>query len=255
MATKIQLRRDLASSWININPILAQGEPGLEIDTNRIKYGNGNTPWNMLPYSVSGSGENTQGQFIALLAGTNSEYPVLNSISIDGVNWTPPQPVSYWQGVGQADAFDEFFAYDLAVGNGKVVYAINWDNSENPYFGWCGLAVAESGLDSPQQLLSQDCTYSTPDAHRYPIVWNSIKFTGGYFVALGGYFNTNNETYYPCFSYSSDGNNWAWGNIDNAGLIQNLITTEHISDNLEIGMTLNNASYNGQGWLFSLAWY
>ena len=39
MANRIQLRRDTSANWATINPILADGEPGLEIDTNKIKYG------------------------------------------------------------------------------------------------------------------------------------------------------------------------------------------------------------------------
>jgi hypothetical protein len=53
MATQIQLRRDTAANWALINPILAQGEPGLETDTGKVKYGNGINVWNVLPYSVA----------------------------------------------------------------------------------------------------------------------------------------------------------------------------------------------------------
>lgn len=47
----IKLRRDTAANWAAANPVLALAEPGLEIDTNSIKYGNGVTPWNSLPYA------------------------------------------------------------------------------------------------------------------------------------------------------------------------------------------------------------
>jgi hypothetical protein len=47
----IKLRRDTAANWTAANPVLALAEPGLEIDTNSIKYGNGITPWNSLPYA------------------------------------------------------------------------------------------------------------------------------------------------------------------------------------------------------------
>ena len=50
MANRLQLRRDGAQQWANINPILAQGELGIEIDTSRIKIGDGVTPWNSLKY-------------------------------------------------------------------------------------------------------------------------------------------------------------------------------------------------------------
>lgn len=51
MATKIQLRRDTAVNWSTINPVLSSGEPGLETDTGRIKYGDGTTVWENLAYS------------------------------------------------------------------------------------------------------------------------------------------------------------------------------------------------------------
>lgn len=50
MANRIQLRRDTASNWYNVNPLLSQGEPGLETDTQKIKYGNGSAYWRDLPY-------------------------------------------------------------------------------------------------------------------------------------------------------------------------------------------------------------
>ena len=50
MANRIQLRRDGAQQWANVNPILAQGELGIEIDTSRLKIGDGVTSWNSLKY-------------------------------------------------------------------------------------------------------------------------------------------------------------------------------------------------------------
>jgi hypothetical protein len=50
MANRIQLRRDGAQQWANANPVLAQGELGIEIDTGRIKIGDGVTKWNQLKY-------------------------------------------------------------------------------------------------------------------------------------------------------------------------------------------------------------
>jgi hypothetical protein len=57
MATRIQLRRDIAANWTAANPVLANAEPGYETDTGFLKYGDGITPWNSLPYaSTGGSG-------------------------------------------------------------------------------------------------------------------------------------------------------------------------------------------------------
>ena len=50
MANRIQLRRGGAQEWANENPTLAQGEIGIELDTNRFKIGDGVRGWNTLPY-------------------------------------------------------------------------------------------------------------------------------------------------------------------------------------------------------------
>ncbi len=50
MAIEIQLRRDTAANWTAVNPTLAQGEPGYETDTGKLKFGDGATAWNTLPY-------------------------------------------------------------------------------------------------------------------------------------------------------------------------------------------------------------
>ena len=48
--TTFQLRRGNASVWEKNNPVLYRGEPGFVIDENRLKIGDGITPWNELEY-------------------------------------------------------------------------------------------------------------------------------------------------------------------------------------------------------------
>jgi hypothetical protein len=45
-----QFKRGTAQRWIEVNPILRQGEPGFEYDTGKLKIGDGFTPWLALPY-------------------------------------------------------------------------------------------------------------------------------------------------------------------------------------------------------------
>lgn len=52
MAQQIQLRRDTAANWTAANPVLAQGEVGLEYDTGKLKTGNGTQTWNQLLYTM-----------------------------------------------------------------------------------------------------------------------------------------------------------------------------------------------------------
>ena len=48
--TTFKLKRGTAARWAEVNPILEQGEPGFVYDQNRLKIGDGITPWNNLPY-------------------------------------------------------------------------------------------------------------------------------------------------------------------------------------------------------------
>jgi len=74
MANRIQLRRDTADNWNRVNPILDDGEPGLDLTTNKIKYGDGNTAWRDLAYaSGSGSGDRlTKDSYNLILDGSGS---------------------------------------------------------------------------------------------------------------------------------------------------------------------------------------
>ena len=47
--TAIQVRRDTALNWFTTNPILLDGEPALETDTQLMKIGDGLTQYNNLP--------------------------------------------------------------------------------------------------------------------------------------------------------------------------------------------------------------
>lgn len=58
MATIIQLRRDETVNWVEADPILADGEPGIEIISGNslaLKIGDGIHSWNNLQYIFSGS--------------------------------------------------------------------------------------------------------------------------------------------------------------------------------------------------------
>lgn len=50
MPTQIQLRNGTAAAWTSANPVLAQGEVGLETDTLKLKIGNGVAAWSALTY-------------------------------------------------------------------------------------------------------------------------------------------------------------------------------------------------------------
>lgn len=49
--TRIQLRRGNAADWTSANPILADGEIGIESDTRKAKIGDGSNQWSTLSYA------------------------------------------------------------------------------------------------------------------------------------------------------------------------------------------------------------
>lgn len=56
MAVQIQLRNDTSTNWTSYNPTLAQGELGIETDTQKYKLGDGTTAWTSLSYATLSAG-------------------------------------------------------------------------------------------------------------------------------------------------------------------------------------------------------
>jgi hypothetical protein len=76
MTTRIKLRRDTAANWTSNNPILADGEPGLETDTGKIKYGNGATAWAGLQHA--GGDTLTDDQAVTVTVGNTDYFAIVN---------------------------------------------------------------------------------------------------------------------------------------------------------------------------------
>lgn len=64
---RFKFRRGTAAEWATADPVLLAGEPGLESDTGKMKYGDGVTAWSGLAYF---SGSITGGQVVAALGYT-----------------------------------------------------------------------------------------------------------------------------------------------------------------------------------------
>jgi hypothetical protein len=56
MAIQIQLRRGTTTEWFNSNPLLAQGEIGVDLTTGKFKIGDGLLHWNSLNYGTTLAG-------------------------------------------------------------------------------------------------------------------------------------------------------------------------------------------------------
>ena len=55
ISTTFKFKRGYAQTWLEKNPILAQGEPGFELDTGRLKVGNGIQAYSELDYIGEGN--------------------------------------------------------------------------------------------------------------------------------------------------------------------------------------------------------
>ena len=123
MSRTIQLRRDAAASWTSVNPVLAQGELGYEIDTDKFKIGDGTTAWTSLAYILNSGSSSFDGAYSSL-SGKPSIPVSLTDLSIsDGtanqVLTTNGSGGFSFQTVSQASA--EWEAQDVSLaGNSSV---------------------------------------------------------------------------------------------------------------------------------------
>jgi hypothetical protein len=63
MAVKLQLRRDTSANWSASNPVLAEGEIGIDTTLRSSKIGDGSTAWDSLPYGLTQSAPGLRYQF------------------------------------------------------------------------------------------------------------------------------------------------------------------------------------------------
>lgn len=79
--TTIQVRRQSSAAFTVENPVLARGEPGLETDTKKVKYGDGTTAWNDLPYAGAASSHSHGNITNSGAIGSTANLPVITSSS------------------------------------------------------------------------------------------------------------------------------------------------------------------------------
>lgn len=87
----IQLRRDSSPQWAAINPVLAAGEPGYDLDSSILKIGDGATPWNALELAAATavSGDTDQGWVGVPISSSDMIAPTV-TMSGDKVQFAQP---------------------------------------------------------------------------------------------------------------------------------------------------------------------
>lgn len=102
----IQLKRGKASSWATLNPVLQPGEPGYEIDTGKLKIGNGVDEWLDLKYL----GDDKD---LVLTAKTYYDFPEIGESDVI-YKASEEKQLYQWN--------DELAKYELLVSNQFVTY-------------------------------------------------------------------------------------------------------------------------------------
>ena len=102
----IQLKRGKSSSWATLNPVLQPGEPGFEIDTGKLKIGNGVTEWLDLEYL----GDDKD---LVLSTKTHYDFPEIGESDVI-YKASEEKQLYQWN--------DELAKYELLVSNQFVTY-------------------------------------------------------------------------------------------------------------------------------------
>lgn len=129
--TRIQLRHDTAANWASVNPILLEGEVGIETDTLKQKVGDGSTAWNSLAYAVNMSAKQD-----ALVSGTNIK--TINNTSLLGSGNIDTSQIFFAQyGTTTANQITQ------ALGDGKAIFCIKSASSVDHIYYYSGTATLE----------------------------------------------------------------------------------------------------------------
>lgn len=96
MPQKIQIRRGYATDWETVDPVLSSGELGVELDTSKIKFGDGDAPWSDRPYVGDGVITGTVGTIFT--SDTGEEYKLIGfsngTVRAIPIGATPPDTPS-----------------------------------------------------------------------------------------------------------------------------------------------------------------
>lgn len=133
MADRIQQRRDTKARWAEYNPILLEGEPGYELDTDQYKLGDGEHAWNDLPY---------RGDPCLQQTGQSTTTPMSQKAVTDELNL-----INSNTGIDEYPTFSESEAYyvgDVVNYQGKL-YQFTSDHAAGM---WTGTDVSDYNIKS-----------------------------------------------------------------------------------------------------------
>lgn len=131
----IQFMRGASSAVTSDNPTLQAGQPFYEIDTHKLKIGDGSTAWNDLPY-IGGSGSTSPGKkYATVVVGTSTAGYTEDQVDYlcDGVDddITIEEALSYLDSIGGG-------VLQLTHGTFTVSNSISVSDMKNITISGCG---------------------------------------------------------------------------------------------------------------------
>ena len=102
--TRFKLRNGTAAQWTAENPILLEGEVGIETDTRNFKVGNGVSAWSALSYYIASSVPLVRGQANKMTDGT-IDIVTKDVYVSTGLTATLDADTAYGMVLGTTDAF------------------------------------------------------------------------------------------------------------------------------------------------------
>lgn len=222
MANKIQLRRDTTSNWERVNPILDDGEPGLNITTNQVKYGDGSTVWNDLPYASGGGFTNVDGVVTFpgdLLIGTLWPNDPMPGGDKESVVWAKDDTeyLGLWWGGSQTYPNISYGPVaGIMIGTGDFNSTDDFSDP-SPADTNITIGINNSSGDTNTWIFDRDGILTFPDSTTQSTAYN--RTTGSWTVATGS------GTY--SFTVPENGTYvmWVRGNTDNGIIVWNATAT------------------------------
>ena len=191
-SVQFQLRNSTKLEWDELNPTLAAGEPGIETDTGKVKFGNGVDSWSTLSYysSVNFSEYSQPNSLITnstWLIGGNDKGSATVFSSGDADKW---------------DVLNSGYGGSSGPLGGAFVYTLVWTGVE-----W--LAGGDGGGSNSIALSTNGKDWVAPTSDPFfGGTCYGVAYNGSLFVAAGTDASTDGGASTRTISTSTDGLNW-----------------------------------------------
>lgn len=192
--TQIQIRRGTSTAWAAANPILAQGEFGYEVNTGKLKVGDGSSNWNALSYfPVEWSALSGAPAVIAAGATKSEARAAIDAASLDANGRVPVSqlPASLMQYQGVWDASTNTPTLVNGTGDNGDVYRVTVAGDRNLGSGVISFAVGDYVIYNPSGVWEKSDT--TDAVATVAGRTGNVTLTASD-VGLGNVDNTSNAT-------------------------------------------------------------